>query len=291
MDKLHREQWIRRFSDWAISRADVRAVVLVGSNSRRDHPADEWSDIDILLIASNPQSYLDSTAWLASFGKPLFNIVERTTTGEIWVRRVLYESGLDVDFIVLTPQAVRQNYPGLPDVIEILQRGRQVLIDKDELFLTWPDAITARPVIKPPPPQVFLEVVNDFWFHSVWTAKKLRRGELWVATTCNNVYMKRNLLQMTEWYTLASQGCERDVWFDGRFIEQWALPWMVKELPKVIAWYDEDDVWRALKASMALFNQLASETAEHWQYPYPVQQVEQAIEWVKECHSGKAGKK
>ncbi len=172
MDKLHREQWIKRFSDWAISRSDVRAVVLVGSSSRRDHPADEWSDIDILLIASDPQSYLDSTEWLASFGKPLFDIVERTTTGKIWERRVLYESGLDVDFIVLSPLNVRQNFPGLPVVIEILQRGRQVLIDKDELFTTWSDAITARPVIQPPSSQVFLEVVSDFWFHAVWTAKK-----------------------------------------------------------------------------------------------------------------------
>ncbi len=110
-----------------------------------------------------------------------------------------------------------------------------------------------------------------------------------MATTCNNVYMKRILLQMMEWYTQAAQGCERDVWFDGRFIEQWASPWVVKELPKVIACYDDDDVWRALKASMALFQQLASKTAEHWQYTYPVNQVEKVIEWVTECHLGKAG--
>jgi aminoglycoside 6-adenylyltransferase len=289
MDKLLREKWIERFFDWAKSRADVRAVVLVGSSSRRDHPADEWSDFDILLIASTPQPYLDSTEWLASFGKPLFNIVERTTTGEIWVRRVLYESGLDVDFIVLPPLAVHQNFPGLPVVIEILQRGRQVLIDKDGLFTTWPDAITARPVIQPPSPQVFLEVVSDFWFHTVWTAKKLRRGELWVATMCNNVYLKRILLQMMEWYTQATQGGERDVWFDGRFIEQWASPWVVKELRKVIAFYNDDDVWRALKASMEFFQQLASKTAELWQYSYPINQVERVIEWVTECYLEKAG--
>jgi aminoglycoside 6-adenylyltransferase len=287
LDKLHREQWIDRFLDWAKPQSDIRAVVLVGSNSRSDHPADEWSDIDILLIASTPQPYLDSTEWLASFGKLLFNIVERTSTGEIWVRRVLFESGLDVDFIVLSPQIVRLNFPGIPVVIEILQRGRQVLIDKDGLFNFWSDEITSRSVIQPPSRDVFLEVVNDFWFHTVWTAKKLRRGELWVATTCNNVYMKRILLQMMEWYTQATQGCERDVWFDGRFIEQWASPWVVKEVPKVIAHYDDDDVWRALKASMELFQQLASKTAEHWQYPYPVYQVEKVIEWVTECHLGK----
>ncbi len=290
MDKLHREQWIEQFSDWAIPQSDARAVVLVGSNSRIDHPADEWSDIDILFITSTPQAYLDSTEWLAWIGKPLFTIVERTPTGEIWVRRVLYESGLDVDFIVLSPMDVRQNFIGLPVVLEILQRGRQVLIDKDGLFTNWPDAITAGPVIQPPSPQVFLEVIHDFWFHSVWTAKKLCRGELWVATTCNNVYMKRLLLQMMEWYTQAAQNCERDVWFDGRFIEQWASPWVVQELPKVVAHYDSEDVWRALMASMELFQHLACETAEHWHYTYPVNQAEKVIEWVRECHLGMAGR-
>jgi len=288
MDKLHREQWIDRFIDWAKLQSDVRAIVLVGSNSRRDHPADEWSDIDIILIASTPKPYLDSIDWLASFGKLLFSIVERTATGEAWVRRVLFESGLDADFIVLSPLSVRQNFPGIPVIIEILQRGRQVLMDKDGLFSSWPDEVSSRFVIRPPSPQEFMEVVNDFWFHTVWTAKKLRRGELWVATTCNNGYMKRLLLQMMEWHAQATQESERDTWFDGRFIEQWGSPQVVRELPKIIAHYDDEDVWRALMASMELFQQIASKTAEHWQYIYPVKQVKKAIEWVTECHLEKA---
>jgi aminoglycoside 6-adenylyltransferase len=289
MDKLDREQWIKQFSDWATIKSDVRAVVLVGSNSRNDHPADEWSDIDILLIVSTPQEYLDSVDWLASFGKPLFNIVERTITGEKWVRRVLYENRLDVDFIVLSPLDVRQDFPGLPVIIEILQRGKQVLVDKDGLFITWSDAITERSVIQTPSLERFLEIVNDFWFHTVWTAKKLRRGELWVATTCINEYMKRIMLQMMEWHTQATKGGERDVWFDGRFIEQWAYPWVVKELPKVIAHYNDDDVWRALIAAMELFHQLASQTAEHLQYTYPINQVEKVTEWITEFQLGKIG--
>lgn len=288
MDKLHREQWINRFLDWAKPQSDVRAVVLVGSNSRSDHPADEWSDIDILLIASDPQLYLDSIDWYALFGKPLFNIAEKTSTGEIWVRRVLFENGLDVDFIVLSPISVRQNFPDIPAVIEILQRGRQVLVDKDGLFSSWSEDVLSEPVMHTPTSEEFLEVVHDFWFHTVWTAKKLRRGELWVATTCNNVYMKRLLLRMMEWHAQATQGREWDIWFDGRFIEQWASPQVVRELPKVIAHYDGDDVWRALKASMELFDQIASKTAEYWQYNYPVSEVENARDWVTECHWEKA---
>jgi hypothetical protein len=27
----------------------------------------------------------------------------------------------------------------------------------------------------------FLDLVNDLWYHAVWTAKELRRGEMWTA--------------------------------------------------------------------------------------------------------------
>ncbi len=34
-------------ADWARSRDDVRAVVVVGSQARTDAPADRWSDLDV----------------------------------------------------------------------------------------------------------------------------------------------------------------------------------------------------------------------------------------------------
>jgi len=58
----------------------------------------------------------------------------------------------------------------------------------------------------PPAPAEFLNAVNDFWYHAVWTAKKLRRGELWIAMSCLDSYMKRRLLQMIEWHARATHG-------------------------------------------------------------------------------------
>lgn len=37
---------------WAGGRADVRAVVVVGSRARSLHPADAWSDLDLILFSA-----------------------------------------------------------------------------------------------------------------------------------------------------------------------------------------------------------------------------------------------
>lgn len=282
--------WLERLLQWAHDRPDIRAVVLTGSRSRREPPADRWSgsdrwsDFDLMLICLNPQPYLEAADWLTALGEPLFSIVERSPAGALWERRVLFASGLDADFMVLSPDSVLQNFPGTP-VPEILQRGRQVLLDKDGLFASWDTGSATQAEMPLPSPEAFAEVVNDFWFHAVWTAKKLRRGELWVATTCTNAYMKRLLLQMLEWTTRATLGSDTDVFYDGRHMEQWAPAWILEALPAVAAHYDTQDVWRALQASMALFHRMALQTAERWRYPYPTAQAEQVAAWVAARHS------
>jgi aminoglycoside 6-adenylyltransferase len=280
MDQRSRQQWLEQFLEWATAQPDQRGVLLVGSGSRSDHPADEWSDFDLLLVAADPRPYLDAAGWLARFGNPLFSIVERTAAGEPWVRRAFYEVGLDVDFIVLSPDSVRQNFPGNPVILEILGRGRRVLLDKDGLFSALPGEAASQPALPAPTAEEFSEVVQDFWFHAAWMAKKLRRGELWVAVTCNNAYMKRLLLRMIEWHAQAVRGPACDVWFDGRFIEGWAAPEVVGALPGVLAHYEAADVWRALQASMDLFQRIARQTAAHWRLAYPESQVEKVMAWV-----------
>lgn len=37
------------FKNWALGVDDIRAAFIVGSRVRIDHPADAWSDMDIVL--------------------------------------------------------------------------------------------------------------------------------------------------------------------------------------------------------------------------------------------------
>ena len=74
------------------------------------------------------------------------------------------------------------------DVRETFWRGFRWVVDKDGLSRLL-DGIPA-----PPSTEFHAEdleaVVRDFWYHAIWTAKKLRRGEVWVAKACCDGYLK-----------------------------------------------------------------------------------------------------
>lgn len=281
------EQVIERFVNWARAQLDIRAAIVLGSRARGDRPADEWSDLDIIVITTDPERYLATTEWLENIGNPWLTFLEPTGTGGDVERRALFEGGLDVDFAI-TPndefeQLVQGGLESAPDVLDIVRRGTRVLLDKDGAVAQL--ARRARSIETPPPQPPtqaeFLEVVNDFLYHAVWTAKKLRRGELWTAKGCVDSYMKwRCLLRMIEWHARADKGWSYDTWHGGRFLEEWADPRALEGLRGAFAYYEEPDVRHALWATMELFRWLAVETAERLRYPYPTVADERVTELV-----------
>jgi len=99
---------IDRFVAWAEPRSDLRAALVVGSYARRDHPADVWSDLDLLLITTDPHFYLERTDWLTDVGQPWLTFLEPTAVGRLVERRVLFAGALDVDFTVVPLAVVQQ---------------------------------------------------------------------------------------------------------------------------------------------------------------------------------------
>ena len=57
-----------RIAAWAESHPDVRAILVVGSRARRDSPADEWSDLDLMVFATHYEEYLANDSWLDDIG-------------------------------------------------------------------------------------------------------------------------------------------------------------------------------------------------------------------------------
>jgi aminoglycoside 6-adenylyltransferase len=275
-----------RLYRWAQREDNLRVVLVFGSRARGDHAADEWSDLDVLLLARDPEKYRAARDWLSHIGTPWLSFLEPTPDGNGYELRVLFEGGLDVDFC---PDSIdrfrRALQEGLSPVdADLLGRGVRILVDKENLSgrleaLRIEPGSSAVPAGEPE----FLNAVNDFWFHAVWTAKRLRRGELWRAKHCCDVYLKQLLLRMLEWHARASRGPQLDTWMGGRILSEWADPRAVDALPTVFAHYDAEDIWRALLATMGLFRWLAVEAAQVLGYTYPCFGDERATEWVQEC--------
>lgn len=278
------ERLTQRIVAWAESDPGVRAALLIGSRARTDHPADRWSDLDVLLFVRDMQPYIDSPEWAASLGDVWFTFVERTPDGGAWERRVLYAGGRDVDFALNPAEWLAHSAASgpSPEMADVIRRGVRVLVDKDNLLA----AILSKPLpdaerFRQPAEAEFLNAVGDFWYHSLWSAKHLRRGELWWAKAGADWKLKGLLQQMLEWQAHATRGAAHDTWMRGRFLEEWADPRAVRQLGAAFAHYDRQDIARALWATMGLFRWLATETAERWQYSYPADADRAVAELVR----------
>jgi aminoglycoside 6-adenylyltransferase len=275
------ERLIEKFVAWAQAEANVRAALVIGSRARTDHPADEWADLDIIVFAADIERYIASADWIEHIGVHWLTFIERTPGGG-WERRVLFDDGLDVDFALDPAAELAHLATGAipPDAADIIQRGVRVLVDKDGLLARLSAVAPQVPPYQPPAESEFLNLVHDFWYHTVWTVKHLRRGEVWWAKSCCDMYLKERLRRMLEWHARAVNGPEHDTWMRGRFLEEWADPRAVAQLPHIFAHYDREDIARALRATMELFRWLAIETAERWEYSYPAAGERYATEWV-----------
>lgn len=260
---------VQSFRRWADEDPDVRAALVVGSQARTDLPADAWSDLDVVVFHTDPRRLLASTDWFGRFGAVVLSVVEPTAVLGGLERRVLYSEGRDVDFSVFPSEAIPL-IAASREGLEVLRRGYVVLLDKDQQLAKL------RPVLEGgsperrglPTEERFQAGVADFWYHVLWTAKKLRRGELWSAKLGCDGYLKRQLAEMIEWQTLAV-GEGVDVWHEGRFLDRWADAAVRRRLPATFGGYEPRDLSRALRETGRLYSELARQVAgaQGWTYP------------------------
>ena len=245
---------------------DIKAIVLIGSSTRDTVQADEYSDLDVVIATEKPEGWLYGDC-PKKLGSVKISFVEPTLGGGK-ERRMLYDGSLDVDMIVFTPEqfkkAIREGVASW-----VMNRGYEILYDAEGFSTLLEEHISHE--LKPTDlaePE-FNNMVNDFFFHTVWASKKILRGELWTAKMCIDAYLKNYLLKMIEMYSVSKY--HADVWHDGRFLDRWAEKEILSDLEKCFAHYDREDMVSALLATLDLFCRLASQTAEIKGYKYPIE--------------------
>jgi aminoglycoside 6-adenylyltransferase len=229
-------------------------------------PADPLSDIDLALFVREPDRLLRDETWIARLGPYWTSHLESNALGSGEERRVLFEDGQDVDFAVFPAEHLSALVKE-PSSTAVLRRGFRTLVNKDEVVLATP-----REELHPSPPSSseFSNLVNDYWFHLVWTAKKLRRGELLTAMEATNGYLRALLVRAVRWHALARGPGEQDVWHGSRFFESWADPRVIRDFPKTVARYDARSVAEAVRANRTMFSWLSHELATTVSFPAPI---------------------
>lgn len=250
--------------DLARKDEDIKAIVRIGSSTRDTVKADAYSDLDVIIATENTERWLYGD-YPEKLGTVKISFVEPTLGGGK-ERRILYDGSLDVDMILFTPSqfeaAIKEGVAGW-----VMNRGYVVMYDSAGYSQLLEENVSREIVHTDLSESEFINMVNDFFFHTVWAAKKILRGELWSAKMCIDAYLKNYLLKMIEMYSV-SKHCV-DVWHDGRFLDRWAEKEILVDLEQCFAHYNKEDMVAALLSTEQLFSKLASQTAEMKSYKYP----------------------
>lgn len=270
---------INRFILYGESDENIRAALIVGSRARENKPADKWSDLDLVIFANCPDQLLLNTDWIERIAQPYITFLEQTAVGESKERRFLFEDGLDVDFAVF-PSGSIDRLVNASEVQKVLSRGKRVLIDKDDITRNFTNkALVNNDFI--PTYDVLINDINDFWYHAVWAAKKLCRGEILAAKSVCDVYLKQLLIKMIKLQSKIKNGVNFDTWHGYRFFEEWANSYIIDRFKSVFSYYDEQDIWSALKNTMNLYREISVDVSALLGIEYPHEADKFAVDLIE----------
>ena len=140
------ERIIRAIVDWAEAKPTIRAVAVVGSYARGTARAD--SDIDLVLLTTNPDrfradtAWLDAIAWHAIGAQPMK--WEDEDYGKLWSRRLWLERNAgEVEFGFAQPSWADNN-PIDPGTRRVIADGCRILHDPENMLSRLCTAISSR---------------------------------------------------------------------------------------------------------------------------------------------------
>ena len=121
------QEFLAAVVQWAAAQSDVSAVILVGSHARGAATAS--SDVDLLLLTSCPEKYLQDTGWARKFGNVGQEQVENW--GKVTSLRVWYSNGQEVEYGLTTPEWAAP--PMDEGTRRVVADGIKVLFDRQEI--------------------------------------------------------------------------------------------------------------------------------------------------------------
>lgn len=271
------EDFLHHFVTWSAQGVSARLILMVGSQARSDHPSDAHSDLDLEVFGTDydPAAYL---SWLRSFAPVWMILDDPGSDVPKWL--VLYQGGFKVDVSLNSMES-------LNDIIRTQrlwssqQRGYAVLLDKEHLAPLLP-AIASDPSVfsQLPDESAFRKLIDQYWYGSLYVARQIKRGNLWKVKWADQL-QQNTLLTMLEWHALALHDGNVSVWNNGNFMREWVDEPTWYALHDVFAHFDAEDSWRALHASMQLFQTLSEAVAVQLHFEYPATMVQDILTTIE----------
>jgi predicted nucleotidyltransferase len=117
--------FLDRFIQWATEQKSIQAVALVGSYARGTPT--EASDVDLVILAHDPEQFLAERTWVRLFGEPLAETLE--DYGILKSIRVRCHDDLEVEFGIADLQ-----WPLDAGSLQVISDGMQILFERGQVL-------------------------------------------------------------------------------------------------------------------------------------------------------------
>jgi predicted nucleotidyltransferase len=120
--------FLSEFSRWAASQPDILAAALLGSYARNE--ATGASDVDLIILAKDPKTYLRDTWWVQAFGT--ISRQQFESYGKVTSLRVWYSGGHEVEYAFAD-----ETWSALPldeATATVISDGMQILYEREPIL-------------------------------------------------------------------------------------------------------------------------------------------------------------
>lgn len=259
---------LKKITKWSEKEDSIRALILLRSRARLSE-SDTLSDYDIAVFCTNTAFYTENEDWLKEVGKVWVCIKESLSFNESTFpsRLVIFEGGVKIDFSFF-PLDILKTLTQKEILPEEYQRGYLVFLDKDHLACNLKKPLFKKPQVLKPSEDVFLRVIEEFWFEAYHVAIYLKREDLFSVKFRSNA-MQSFLLKMIEWEYQAQNGWQYLPFPIGKQMASWTNKNTWKAMHSVFAHFDTKDSWDALFHTLKLFRSLSKELSKDLGFLYP----------------------
>ena len=129
------DQLLSVVTQWAESRTDVLSLALVGSQARRT--ANECSDVDLILLVSEPEGFRVDDTWLKEVQWIFLGLSvvawRDAVYGAVWSRHVTLSDGSELEFSFGAPSWANIA-PVDQGTLSVIKHGWRILLDRRGLL-------------------------------------------------------------------------------------------------------------------------------------------------------------
>lgn len=261
----------------------IRAVYMNGSRINKNVEKDIFQDYDIVYVVTENKPFVEDETWIDVFGERLYmqcpdkidtyNGLERDFD-KCYGWLIQFKDGNRLDLHI--------EPIGEEDILE--DKLCIILLDKDNILPDIPESTDEDYHIKKPNEGEYIAACNEFWWCLNNVAKGLWREEITYVHEMFYECIHPQLIKMMNWKI----GYETDFKISTGKCSKYMYKWLSKELwdcfLKTYINGSISDSWTSIFLMCDLFNELAHEIADYYEFHYNEEEAAASLGYLKHVY-------